>query len=214
MSANSMARRVHSALLLLSENGPSALLRALSRKIAIVETYIAFRVDLVNDLPPFAAAAPLEFRRATREDFARFRAMPHPFTRHAQFYDRFGIEECYIALCRGKIAHLAWVYYPDQAKKHPTPFRILRPDETAIANCVTLPEFRGQKIYPAVVRHLLQVLKEQGYGRCYMYIETGNFASQRGVAKIGFKPVGKTWRVRLFFHSDPAAGIYLRGRCS
>jgi ribosomal protein S18 acetylase RimI-like enzyme len=140
--------------------------------------------------------------------------MPHPFARHAQFHDRFGIEECYLAYCRDKIAHLAWIYYPDQAKKHPTPFRILRPGEAAIANCVTLPEFRGRGIYPAVVRNLLQELRKQGYRRCYMYIERENIASQRGVSKIGFTPVGKTWRLRFFFHADPAAGIYLRGRCS
>ena len=208
-----MARRFHSALSLLSQDGPSAFLKALSRKIATVETYIAFRLDLIDDPPPFVAAASLEIRRSTQEDFARFRAMPHPFARHAQFHDRFGIEECYLAFCRGRIAHIAWIYYPDQAKKHPTPFRILKPDEAAIANCVTLPEFRGQGIYPAVVRNLLQELKKQGYRRCYMYIETDNIASQRGVSKIGFKPVGKTWRLRFFFHSDPAAGIYLRGRC-
>jgi len=208
-----MARRLHSALSLLSQDGTSALLRAILAKIVTLETYIAYRTDLVDDPPAISAAAPLEIRRSTKEDFVKFRAMPHPFRRHAQFYDRFGIDECYLAFCRGKIAHIAWIYFPEQAKRHPTPFRILSSDEVAIANCVTLPEFRGQGIYPVVVANLLQKLQKQSYRRCYMYIEKDNIASQRGVSKIGFKPVGKTWRLRFFFHADPAAGIYLRGRC-
>ena len=213
MATSSVIRRFHSAWSLLYRDGLSSLLKELSRKVATFETYLAFRIDLLDEIPPVPGALPLLVRRANEEDFAQFRSMPYPFLRHAQFYDRFGIDECYLAFSGGEIAHIAWVYYPHQLKKHPTPFRILRTDEAAIANCVTIPKFRGKGVYPAVVRMLLEDLKKQSYRHCYMYIEVDNVASQRGVSKLGFRPVGKSWRLRLFFHSDPAAGFYFRGRC-
>jgi RimJ/RimL family protein N-acetyltransferase len=213
MPTSSVVRRFHSAWSLLSRDGPGCLVRELAKKIATLETYTAFRLDLLDEIPPASAELSLDIRRATERDFAQFRSLPHPFSRHAQFYDRFGIDECYLAFWRGAIAHIAWVYYPEQSKKHPTPFRILRPDEAAIANCVTMREFRGKGVYPAVIRTLLEDLKKQGYRHCYMYIDVNNDASRRGVLKLGFRPAGRSWRLRFFFHSDPAAGFYFRGRC-
>ena len=213
MATSPVIRRFHSACSLLYRNGLASLLKELSRRVATFEKYIAFRIDLLDEIAPAPAKLDLVVRRANERDFTQFRSMPYPFLRHAQFYDRFGIDECYLAFFQEEIAHFAWVYYPHQRKKHPTPFRILRPDEAAIANCVTIHKFRGKGIYPAVVRMLLEDLKKQGYRHCYMYIEVDNIASQRGVSKLGFRPVGKSWRLRLFFHSDPAAGFYFRGRC-
>jgi RimJ/RimL family protein N-acetyltransferase len=214
MPATSVIRKLNSAWSLLYRDGPSSFVRELAKKIGTLETYVAFCIDLLDEIPPAPAELPLLVRRATERDFRQFRSAPYPFARHAQFYDRFGIDECYLAFWQGAIVHIAWVYYPDQLKKHPTPFRILRPDEAAIANCVTIDEFRGKGVYPTVVRVLLENLKKQGYRRCYMYIEVDNIASQRGVSKLGFRPVGRSWRLRLFFHSDPAAGFYFRGHCS
>ena len=213
MATSPVLRRFHSAWALLHRDGLSSLLQEVWRKVATFETYLAFRIDLRHEIPPLPDALSLLVRRADEKDFAHFRSMPYPFLRHAQFYDRFGIDECYLAFSQGEIAHIAWVYYPDQLKKHPTPFRILRADEAAIANCVTIPQFRGKGVYPAVVRTLLEDLKKRGYRHCYMYIEVDNVASQRGVSKLGFRPAGKSWRLRLFCHSDPAAGFYFRGRC-
>jgi RimJ/RimL family protein N-acetyltransferase len=187
--------------------------RELAKRIGTFETYGAFRFDLAEPIPPFSAGIPLSLRRATEDDFARFRTLPYPLRRHAQLHDHYGIDECYLAFSEGAIAHLAWVYYPHELDKHPTPFRILRRDEAAIANCVTVREFRGKGVYPAVIRVLLENLKQQGYQYCYMYIEIHNSASVRGVSKLGFTRVGKSRRLHLFFHSDPAAGFYFRGRC-
>jgi ribosomal protein S18 acetylase RimI-like enzyme len=212
-SNSSVVQRFQSAWSILFNDGPLRLGRELVKRIATFETYAAFRFDLANEIPPAAVEIPLSIRRATETDFAEFRSLPYPFRRHAQLHDRYGIDECHLAFSQGAIAHLAWVYYPHELSKHPTPFRILRRDEAAIANCVTIREFRGKGVYPAVIRALLEDLKQQGYRYCYMYIEVRNTASVRGVSKLGFAPVGKSWRLRLFFHTDPAAGFYFRGRC-
>lgn len=212
-SNSSIVQRCQSAWSILSNDGLWRFGSELVKRIGTFETYVAFRFDLANEIRPASADIPLSIRRATESDFAKFRSLPYPLRRHAQLHDRYGIDECHLAFSQGAIAHLAWVYYPSELSKHPTPFRILRRDEAAIANCVTIREFRGKGVYPAVIRALLEDLKRQGYRYCYMYIEVRNTASVRGVSKLGFTPVGKSWRLHLFFHSDPAAGFYFRGRC-
>jgi GNAT superfamily N-acetyltransferase len=187
---------------------------AMCKKLITVETYIAVRVDLRKPLPALRPRSHIFVRRATEEDFSRFRAMPYPFKRHAEFRDKFGIDQCYVALIRDEVANICWVYYPHEQDRHPTPFRHLKPDEAALANSVTLPEFRGLGVFPAMLQTLFIKLRDEGYRYCYGYVDARNDTSQISLRHAGYSPVGKSWRVRLFYHKDPAAGIYIRGRCA
>jgi len=207
-------RKFQTVCEVMRRSGVSGLLRELTAKIVTVECYLAFRVQLREVSPDADCEISVALRRAQDADFGRFRGLPAPFPRHAEFREKFGIDQCYIGFVNDDIAHLAWIYYPHDSKHQPTRFRRLRSDEVAIANCVTLPAFRGRGVFPAVLRQLLAKLKSEGYRHCYSYIEVGNAPSQRAVAKVGFRPVGKSWRVRFFFFRDPAAGIYVRGTCS
>jgi RimJ/RimL family protein N-acetyltransferase len=205
--------KVEGACRLLRSGGVGALLRELGQRVATVETYLAYRVELDRPLPPLDSSPPLAVRRATEADFARFRSAPRPLSRHAEFRDQFGLDQCYLGLVDDELAHVAWIYYPHEQHLQPTRFRRLAAGEACIANCVTLPAFRGRGVYPALLQALLTRLRDEGYLRCYMYVEVENLASQRGVGKAGFRPVGRSWRVRLFYHyhRDPAAGIYVPG---
>jgi RimJ/RimL family protein N-acetyltransferase len=213
MVHNAVLRKLHTAGRMLRSGELSELIRSLSGKLLTVETYLAYRIDLAGVPPQPANNLPLALRRAVDADFRSFRNLPAPFPRHAEFREKFGLDQCYIGTIDGEIAHLAWIYYPGESNRHPTRFRRFRSDEVAIANCVTLPRFRGKGVYPAVIRQLLPQLRSEGYRYCYMYIDVENLASRRGVEKVGFAPAGKSWRVRCFFHRDPASGIYLRGVC-
>lgn len=182
-------------------------------KIATIETYLAYRVDLHQPLPKLPVLLPISVRRADEEDFTRFRTMPYPFKRHAQFRDKFGIDQCYLALVKDQIANLCWIYYPHEQDRHPTPFRILRSDEAALANSVTLPQFRGMGVFPHMLQALCRKLRDEGYRYCYGYADAENMPSRMTVMETGFVLVGRSWRLRFFYHKDPAAGIYIRGRC-
>jgi len=207
-------RKFQNAYDVLRSAGVGGLLKELTAKVVTVEHYLAYHLKLSEVPPNRTGEIAIAVRRAQDADFSDFRRLPAPFPRHAEFRDKFGLDQCYIGVLDKEIAHLAWIYYPHEAKRHPTPFRRLRPDEVAIANCVTLPAFRGRGVYPAVLRQLLAQLQSEGYRHCFMYIDAGNDPSQRGVMKMGFKPVGRSWRMRFFFHKDPADGIYIRGACS
>jgi RimJ/RimL family protein N-acetyltransferase len=207
-------RKLQNAYDVLRSAGVSGLLRELTAKVVTVEIYLAYHVALCGVLPNPAGEIAIMVRRAEDADFREFRCLPAPFPRHAEFREKFGLDQCYMGFVDDEIAHIAWIYYPHEAKRHPTRFRRLRSDEVAIANCVTLPAFRGRGVYPAVLRQLLARLQSEGYRHCYMYIDAGNEPSRRGVMKVGLAPVGRSWRVRFFFHRDPASGIYIRGACS
>ena len=205
--------RVNGAYRLLRSEGVGAVLREAAARVGTVETYFAYHVELARPLPPITPPPVFAVRRATEEDFARFRAAGRPLSRHAEFKDRFGLDACYLGFMGEELAHVAWIYYPREADLHPTRFRRLAPHEVCIANCLTLPAFRGRGVYPALLQALLDRVRGEGYRDCYMYVERENVASQRGVTKAGFRPVGWSLRVRLFLHRrrDPASGIYIPG---
>jgi L-amino acid N-acyltransferase YncA len=212
MVAN-LKRKLHTAGEVFRKEGLSPFLREAIRKVGVVETYLAYGIDLSLPLPLPPQQVPLTVRRATVEDFVRFRAMPPPFRRHAEVYEKFGLNQCYLGLVDGEIAHIAWLYYPHERKRHPTRFCRLKSDEVAIANVVTVSPYRGKGVYPYVVHTLLSKLQNEGYRCCYIYIDGENVPSQRGIIKAGFKQVGRSWRIRLFHHyrKDPGAGIYIQG---
>lgn len=212
MVAN-LKHKLHAAYEVFRKEGLSAFLRETVRKVGVVETYLAYGIDLRIQLPLPPQQVPLTVRRATGADFIKFRTMPPPFPRQAEVYEKFGLNQCYLGLVDGEIAHVAWLYYPHEKKRHPTRFCRLRSDEVAIANVVTLSPYRGKGVYPYVVHTLLSKLQNEGYRCCYIYIDGENVPSQRGIIKIGFKQVGRSWRIRLFYHyrKDPGAGIYIRG---
>lgn len=215
MMAN-LRRKLHAAGEVFRKEGLSPLLREAIRKVGVVETYLAYRFDLRNPLPDLMDEFSLSVRQVTEDEFKQFRLMPHPFPRQAEVRDKFGLDQCYLGVVGEEIALVVWIYYPHERDRHPTRFCRLRKDEVAIANCITLPEFRGKGVYPRVMRALLEKLRNEGYRYCYGYIEVENLAAQRAISKAKFVKAGRTWRIRLFYHyrKDPGAGIYIQGRLS
>jgi hypothetical protein len=50
----------------------------------------------------------------------------------------------------------------------------------------TVPEFRGRRLYPALLRFILSDLKERDVTRAWIGTEPGNVASQHGIRRAGF----------------------------
>ena len=188
-----------------------ALLREKLRQLIRVETYFAYVVDLSLPRTPVTARVPLTIRRATEDDFASFRNSSGPLARQAYIRDHFGLTSCYLTLVGDEIATFMWMYYPHDRRQQPTRFRRLRKDEVAIANGMTFPPFRGKNIFPWMLRALMDISEREGYRYCFMYVENDNLASQQSVLKTGGERVGQSWRIRCFFHRDPADGFYIQG---
>ena len=68
----------------------------------------------------------------------------------------------------------------------------------------TVPEFRGRRFYPALLRFILADLQEQGYQRAWIGTEPGNLASQAGIRRAGF-----TFAAEMRFVGRPGQGHFI-----
>src|SRR5260370_38645437 len=66
----------------------------------------------------------------------------------------------------------------------------LKAGEAYIWNCATLPAYRGQRLYPALLAHMVGELHRQGLHRVWIGTDTDNLPSQSGMALAGCQPLG------------------------
>jgi RimJ/RimL family protein N-acetyltransferase len=62
-------------------------------------------------------------------------------------------------------------------------------DSVVLGTLWTAPEYRGQGLAPAAMRRVIAYLFQRGYRRFYVDTIIANKASQRMIAKTGFKPI-------------------------
>jgi ribosomal protein S18 acetylase RimI-like enzyme len=67
-----------------------------------------------------------------------------------------------------------------------------------ISNCLTFPAYRGQGLYPEVLRASLRHLAAQGYSRAIITCAPDNSASIRGIEKAGFRRVKTIYSLIVF----------------
>jgi GNAT superfamily N-acetyltransferase len=92
----------------------------------------------------------------------------------------------YVAMVGTEVASYGWV------TPEPEPMDDLGisftapPGEVWLYDFATVPEFRGRRLYPALLRFILSELKDQGVTRAWIGTEAGNVASQHGIRRAGF----------------------------
>lgn len=97
----------------------------------------------------------------------------------------------FFALLDGRVVHRSWVQFgPRIVQQHHdlAPYE-LKPGEAYIHFCETAPSARGLGIYPAMLAHILAVLRDRGLATCYIATTTNNIPSRRGIEKVGFRPL-------------------------
>jgi hypothetical protein len=100
-------------------------------------------------------------------------------------------DKCAVARWEGtELACVCWI--------HPTTDYPLAPGikVVLIKNCFTLPQHRGQGLYPTTLAFACSSLRlsERPAVRIFVDCSAFNFASQRGILKAGFKPAGRILR--------------------
>ncbi len=97
---------------------------------------------------------------------------------------------CYVGKIEGTLATYGWVTFDEEDIGELSLSIRLKAGETYIWNCVTLPAHRGQRLYPALLAHIVGELQHQGLHRVWLGTDTDNLPSQRGTALAGFQPIG------------------------
>jgi GNAT superfamily N-acetyltransferase len=96
---------------------------------------------------------------------------------------------CYAGLIEGKIAVYGWVTFDEERIGEIGLSIHMQAGEAYIWDCVTLPAYRGQRLYPALLAYILDDLSAEGLQRIWIGTDLVNVASQKGVALAGFQPL-------------------------
>jgi len=115
---------------------------------------------------------------------------------------------CYAGRIEGKLATYGWVTFDEECiGELGLKFR-LKAGEAYIWDCATLPAYRGLRLYPALLAHILSELHYQGWQRAWIGADTDNLPSQGGMIQVGFQPV-----IDVFItHVSTVPQFWVRGR--
>src|SRR6266566_1382930 len=97
---------------------------------------------------------------------------------------------CYAARVAGQLVTYGWVTFDEEDIGELGLSIRLKAGEAYIWDCATLPAYRGLRLYPALLTHMLHALHAQGIHRVWIGADSDNLPSQRGMALAGFHPVG------------------------
>jgi len=96
---------------------------------------------------------------------------------------------CYVVRVAGALASYGWVSFGEEWISELGLHIRLAPGEVYIWDCATLPAYRGQGLYPALLEHIVNDLSAEGLRRAWIGADTGSMASQKGIIRAGFQPI-------------------------
>ena len=96
---------------------------------------------------------------------------------------------CYVVAVQDKLAAYGWVSFDEEFIGELSLHLKLLPGEAYIWDCVTLPAFRRNHLYSALLTHVLIDLRAESLQRVWIGADHENTASQLGIARAGFRAV-------------------------
>jgi GNAT superfamily N-acetyltransferase len=96
---------------------------------------------------------------------------------------------CYVGRIEGTLVTYGWVTFDEEDIGELGLSIRLKAGEAYIWNCATQPAHRGQRLYPALLSHMVSELQHQGLHRVWIGADSDNLPSQSGMVLAGFQPV-------------------------
>ncbi|HET9910308.1 MAG TPA: GNAT family N-acetyltransferase [Anaerolineales bacterium] len=97
---------------------------------------------------------------------------------------------CYTAWVGDQLASYGWVSF-DEEHIGELNLRVrLLPGEVYIWDCATIPVFRRNHLYSALLRFIIDELHAEEFCRAWIGADVDNLPSQHGIARAGFHHVG------------------------
>jgi ribosomal protein S18 acetylase RimI-like enzyme len=189
---SALKRRLTTAAALLRHD-PRAFVRQLAGRW---ETYVAY-VAVPSDIPLPDPLEGVSVQELSRESAAALPLEHADVRRQMERFDALDFKGAYVVRRGSRVAHLAALVMPEQDRRLPVRHVRLGSREAEITHCLTLPDFRGQGMYPFAIRTLCRIACERGVHRVFMIAAVDNDASQRGIEKAGFTRRGTIVRVVL-----------------
>ncbi len=98
-------------------------------------------------------------------------------------------KRCYIGNVDGVLATYGWVTFDKELIGELRLYIRLAPGEAYIWDCATLPEYRGLRLYPALLWYMISELRAHGLKRIWIGADADNLPSQVGMRLCGFHPI-------------------------
>ena len=156
-------------------------------------------IDLEERSPPAVEPrTPATFREVSHQDLRVWASAmgltdTEPLLRRLS--DR---RRCFAAWIGEGIAAYGWVSQEDEWIGEQERCIRISKQEAYIWDCVTLPDYRRQRLYSALLSHMLSVLKREGTQRVWIGTALKNKPSIKGFTNAGFRPVLDLLYMRLF----------------
>jgi ribosomal protein S18 acetylase RimI-like enzyme len=116
----------------------------------------------------------------------------------AEVLKRFELgRRCYAARVDGRLAAYGWVSFDEELVGELNLRLCLLPGEAYIWNCATLPAFRRNHLYSALLVYIVGELKSAHLSRAWIGADLDNLPSQRGIARAGFTYVADLFIARV-----------------
>ena len=146
-------------------------------------------LDLGRPTPVITPRLPATFGRLGPENKAALAAVPGGSI-SADIGRRFAAgRRCYAAWVGGEIDSYGWVSFGEEHVGELTLRLHLLPGEAYIWDCATLPAFRRNHLYSALLVYIAGELRLEGFCRAWIGADLENETSQRGMARAGFQHV-------------------------
>jgi GNAT superfamily N-acetyltransferase len=115
---------------------------------------------------------------------------------------------CYVGRVEDRLATYGWITFDEEGIGELGLNIRLQASEAYIWDCATLPAYRGQRLYPALLAYMLSELQSEGLHRIWIGTDADNLPSQSGVALVGCQPVVDVVMTRVLTLRRP----WVRGR--
>jgi GNAT superfamily N-acetyltransferase len=104
---------------------------------------------------------------------------------------------CFVARVAGALAGYGWVSHGTERIGELERSLRMKPGEAYIWDCMTLPPYRGQGVYTALLRAIIATLRDEGGGRLWIGASLTNRPSLKAFARAGFRPALTIFYLRL-----------------
>jgi SAM-dependent methyltransferase/ribosomal protein S18 acetylase RimI-like enzyme len=154
---------------------------------------IVREILLADDDPIAAARIPLEFSFLDERQLDEYNAFRRPLSRDRAQQSLARGEKCFVARHDGRIAGTCWAATGRAWSGYLSTWVSLAPDEAYAYDAFTAPEFRGQRVFPALTREIRDFYRSRGLRRIIGFTVPENAASMSSVA--AYRPVGVIGRI-------------------
>jgi ribosomal protein S18 acetylase RimI-like enzyme len=155
-------------------------------------------LDLGRPTPVIMPRLPATFGRLGPENKAALTAVPGGSVVAEDIGKRFAAgRRCYATWVGGGIAAYGWVSFDEEYVGELNLRLRLLPDEVYIWDCATLPAFRRNHLYSALLVYIAGELRREGLCRAWIGANQENVTSQQGMARAGFRHVANMLIARV-----------------